>query len=48
MANRIPMEIYTAVGNTSIKQKMTQLLRSTQPAITEEEKSAGIINIQNA
>ena len=42
MANRIPMEIYTALGNTSIKQKMTQLLRSTQPAITEEEKSAGI------
>jgi hypothetical protein len=42
MAQNIPRNIYTLLGNTSTKQKMAQLLRNTQPIVTNEEKENGV------
>jgi hypothetical protein len=42
MAENIPLNIYNVLGDTNVKQKMTQVLRNTQSSITEEDKLAGI------
>lgn len=42
MAQNIPLNIYTILGDSTTKRKMAQLLRNTQPIVTNEEKENGV------
>lgn len=42
MANSIPVSIYNQLGDINVKKQMLQLLKHTQPVLTEDEKEIGI------
>lgn len=43
MSESIPLDVYNAIGNKFVKQKMLQTLRTTQPTITEEDIETGVV-----
>jgi hypothetical protein len=42
MQNQLPRNIYEVLGDIDTKNKMKQLLRVTQPTVTDDEKEVGV------
>lgn len=42
MANMIPMNVFNSIGDTDTKSKLLEILKSTQPVISDSDKQIGV------